>query len=289
MNILGTGLSGLVGSRIVELLSSKYNFEDMSYTTGVDITDRDAVFKKISSSDASIVFHLAAKTSVDGCETEKELGKESEAWKINVIGTQHVVEACNELGKKIVIMSTDMVFDGEKQLGEKYTEEDIPNPLNFYAQTKYEAEKLIQTSKTPWAIIRIAYPFRAHFERKEYVRVFKDLLEQKREFSAVTDHYFTPVFVDDLALVFDHFIQFDTTGIFHAVGDIAVSPYDCATAIADIFGLEKNLIKKITRREYFKGNAKRGFNLALKNDKIKSLGIKMHSFLEGLELLKQQL
>ncbi len=289
MNIIGTGLSGLVGSRIVELLSSKYTFEDVSYATGIDITDRDAVLKKIASSSASVVFHLAAKTDVDGCESERDLGQESVAWKINVIGTKHVVDACQQTGKKLIYISTDMVFDGEKKLGEKYDETETPNPVNFYAQTKYEAEKIVQTLQSPGVIIRIAYPYRATFERNEYVRTFKNLLAEGKAFPAVTDHYFSPVFIDDLANVFDLFITSDATGIFHTVGDSVVSPYDCAIMIADIFGFDKNLIGKITREEYFKGRAKRGFNTALKSDKIKSLGIQMHSFEEGLREIKRQL
>src|SRR3989338_4999304 len=90
MKILGTGLDGLVGSRIVELLKDKHEFENLSISTGVDITDRDVILEKIKTSDAQIVLHLAAKTNVDVCEKDKALGEDGEAWKINVGGTKNM-------------------------------------------------------------------------------------------------------------------------------------------------------------------------------------------------------
>src|SRR5437879_1088858 len=63
-NIIGTGLSGLVGSRIVELLSPAISFEDVSRKTGTDITNAQAVLDRFSSSSAPIILHLAAKTDV---------------------------------------------------------------------------------------------------------------------------------------------------------------------------------------------------------------------------------
>lgn len=100
MNILGTGLSGLVGSRIVELLAAQHTFEDLSLETGVDITDYRSVNSRIESSKAGWVFHFAAYTDVQGAEKEKSLGKESPAWKINVLATENIAQACKKTGKK---------------------------------------------------------------------------------------------------------------------------------------------------------------------------------------------
>ena len=105
MKVLGTGLDGLVGSRIVELLSDKYEFENLSISTGLNITNRDAVLERIKSSDAQIVLHLAAKTNVDGCELDKPLGEKGDAWKINVSGTQNVADACSQTKKKLIYIS----------------------------------------------------------------------------------------------------------------------------------------------------------------------------------------
>lgn len=287
-NIIGTGLSGLVGSRIVELLSPKISFEDISRKTGTDITNTQAVLDRISNSKSPVILHLAGKTDVDGAEREKELGKESEAWKINVEGTRNVVSAAKNTRKKLIYVSTDMVFSGDQTEGSKYSEEDTPAPANFYAQTKFEGEKIVRESGISYIILRIAYPYRGSFEKKEYVRIFKSLLEQGKEIKAVADHFFTPTFIDDLAPVLLSLLEKNAEGIFHAVGDEIVSPFMVAQKIAEVFGYSPSLISSTTRAEFFKDRAIRGFNLSLQNDKIKKLGVTLHSLSEGLQIIKTQ-
>lgn len=281
-NIIGTGLSGLVGSRVTELLSSKYTFEDLSRKTGVDITNAQRVKEKIAAFDSSYVLHFASYTQVDAAEVDRSEGYNSTAWKINVGGTRNVIAACEASGKPLIFFSTDMVFPGEKAIGQKYTEEENPEPVGWYATTKYHAEKLVMHAKVPWTIIRIAYPYRAAYEKKEYVRIFLSLLKEKKPITAVSDHYFTPTYIDDLSLVIRTAIEKKLTGIYHAVGDEIVSPYEVAIKVAHMWDLDETLITKTTREVYFKGGAPRGFNLSLNNDKIKKLGIHMRSFTEGL-------
>lgn len=282
MKILGTGLSGLVGSRIVELLKDKDEFD----SSKADITDRNAIIEKIKSTDASIVLHLAAKTDVDGCEKDKILGENGDAWKINVEGTRNIVNACEESKKKLIYISTDFVFDGTKEV---YNEDDTPNPINWYAQTKFEGEKIVQNSSSPWIIVRLAYPYRSHFEKKDFVRTLINKLEKGESLQMVTDHIITPTFIDDIAFAIGKLMERDALGIFHVVGSTSLTPYDAALAIARRFDLNKDLIGKTTRREFFNNRAQRPFHLAIKNDKIQRLGVKMRGFEEGLREVKRQL
>ena len=282
IKILATGLSGMVGSRIFELLKDKYDFEEISRSTGIDITDHDAVWEKIKNTDAQIVLHLAAYTNVDQAEAQKDLKNESEAWKINVNGTQNIADAAKEFGKKLIYISTDMVFDGNQDTFAKYLENDIAKPANFYGLTKYNGEKIVE-DLADFLIIRIAYPYRSNFDQKmDYVRIFKKLLSENKNISAVSDHFFTPTFIDDLASVIDVLIQKKQIGIFHATSGESISPFIAAVKVAEKFNLNKSLISEISKAEYFKGKAIRGFNLSLNSDKIKQLGVKLHSFEEGL-------
>lgn len=286
--ILGVGITGLVGSRIAELLDS-YNFTNLSLETGVNITDSKTLDPIRNISSDSIIFHLAAKADVDSCEQEKSLGKESMAWKINVEGTRNVVEACKIGGKKIIYVSTDFVFDGKKE-GGGYTEEDNPNPVNWYAQTKFEGENIVKNSGLPFIIMRIAYPYRAKFEmKKDFVRNIISRLEKNQKVQAVTDHVMTPTFIDDIASAVDVLIKNNSEGIFHVVGGQFISPYNAGLLIAKVFGFESSLVEETTKEEYFKGCAERPFRLALKNDKIQKLNIKMKGLEEGLLEVKKQL
>lgn len=290
MKILGTGLTGLIGSRIVELLSPSYEFESLSRSTGVDITDKESVRTKIISSPIPIVLHLAAKADVDGCEKDKELGEDGEAWKMNVAGTKHVAQACRESGKKMVYVSTDFVFDGEDTPNGGYTEENTPRPVNWYATTKYEGEKVVQEAGIPFLILRLAYPYRQAFaEKNDFVHVILKRLQGGQEITAVTDHIIAPTYVDDLAMCIDVLIHHNTTGIYHTTGDQFISPYDAALFIAKEFGLDASLIKKTTRAEFFRNRAPRPFNLSMNSGKIEKLGIKMRGFEEGLKEIKSQM
>ncbi|MCL5114142.1 MAG: SDR family oxidoreductase [Patescibacteria group bacterium] len=288
MKILGIGLSGLVGSRVVDLLKADYEFDDLSISTGFDITDKQSITEAIISSNAAIVLHLAAKTDVDGCERDKTQGADGDAWRINVEGTRNVVEACQKSGKKIIYFSTDFVFNGEKE--EAYAEEDIPDPINWYAKTKFEGEKNVKTSATPYVIVRTAYPYRAIYDEKlDFVRTILKKLKDKASIAAVSDHIMTPTFIDDIAKALDVLIKNEATGTFHVVGSQYISPFDAVLSIADTFGLDKSLVKKTTREEYFANRATRPFHLALKNDKIRKLGIKMKTFGEGLSEIRKQI
>lgn len=289
MKILGTGLNGLVGSRVVELLKSSFEFENVSRATGVDITDFSQVLNAVSKSSAEIVLHLAAKTDVDGCEKERDLGIESDAWKINVEGTRNVAQACEKFGKKLIHTSTDFVFDGKIGEDEFYTEESIPSPINWYSKTKHEGEKIVQQSSCPWVIVRLAYPYRANFEKPDFFRAIKKRLESGQPVIAVTDQIFTPTLIDDFAHCLKILIKNNNTGIYHTAGGDFLSPYDAVNVIAETFGLGKNSITKTTREEFFKDRAPRPFRLALKNVKIESLGVKNSTFREGLFKIKEQI
>ncbi|HBB76168.1 MAG: hypothetical protein A2186_00260 [Candidatus Levybacteria bacterium RIFOXYA1_FULL_41_10] len=288
--IIAFGLSGLVGSRIEELLSDKYEFVGLSTSNGVDITKPETLISIKDYKDASFVLHLAAKTNVDSCELDKDLGEQGEAWRVNVLGPKNVAEVCRETGKKIIYVSTDFVFDGEKPEGDSYDEEDIPNPINWYAKTKYEGERVVERSGADYAILRIAYPYRAESDKRgDFSRSIKEKLINGESVKAVTDHVFCPTFIDDLVPVIKELISIDAVGIYHAVGGQALSPYDAAILIAQTFDFDLRLINPITREEFFKGSAPRPFNLELNNGKIGKLGIRMRSFKEGIGESKNQL
>lgn len=301
--IIGTGLNGLVGSRITELLNEKYDYINVSRSTGVDITNREQVEKTISFYDSDIVLHLTAKTDVDGCEKDKESDikklKDKEvkvfensdsAWAINVLGTQHIVDSCQRKNKKLIYISTDFVFDGESPPKEGYGEDNIPNPINWYAKTKYEGEKIVQSSGLPFIIIRIASPYGKLFEKKkDFVQAILSKLKNGQAINAVTDQLFMPTFIDDIATAVDVLINKNAEGIYHVVGSKELSPYDAALLIAKTFDLDSSLITKTTREEFFKNRAERPYKLLLKHDKIEQLGVETRSFEEGLvEIISQQ-
>jgi dTDP-4-dehydrorhamnose reductase len=289
--IIATGLSGMVGSRLAELLADEWQFENLSLETGVDITNFALLEKKFSQSPAKVCFHLAAVTDVDGCEKQKEQGEESLAWKVNVEATGEIARLCRTNNIYLVYISTEFIFAGTKPLGQLYSENDSPNPINWYGQTKLMGEKGVQKNSQDYLIVRLASPYRDDFpEKLDFARAIRACLEQSQTVNAISDGMFTPTLVDDFARGLRKIVQIRPQGILHLVGSEPLSPLAATQEIADLYGFGKDLILPITNQEYFQkqGRALRGKNLAMSNTKAESLGIKMKSFSEGMRYLKEQ-
>lgn len=283
--ILATGLSGLVGTRVQELLRDRFDFEDLSLATGIDISNKDSLEKVFEKSDSSVVLHMAAKTDVDGCEDDKLFAEEGSAWLVNVIGTENVVEAAKNTGKRVIYISTDFVFDGTKK---NYIEEDEPNPISWYGYTKFIGEEELKKSDVPGTILRISYPYRNRNKiRPDFIHRIIDVMKEKHNCYGLTDHIFTPTFIDDIAESLALFLSRNLTGIYHIVGSSSLSTIDAVKLIAEIYNLD-SVITPITRDAYFKNRAFRPFNLSLSNAKIRKLGLKMLTFEEGLKQIKKQ-
>lgn len=286
MKIIGTGLSGLVGSRVVELLSPEYSFENYSLETGVDITDESAIKSRIKQSDAPWMFHFAAYTNVQGAESERTLGDSSAAWKVNVLATEHIAKVCRETGKHLIYIDTDYAFDGTKK---EYTESDVPNPQGWYAMTKYEGAKRVLAMDALGLVIRISNPYRANpVGKKDFAHKILERLQSNQEIIAATDQLFVPTFIDDIAVAIDTLVKQNATGVYHVVGSSALSPYEAAVVVAQTYGLSPDIIKKTSFASYFADRAPVPQWAALSNDKIEKLGVVMHSFADGMREVKKQ-
>jgi dTDP-4-dehydrorhamnose reductase len=283
MNILGTGLSGLVGSRVTELLPD-FSFENLSLETGVDITKKDQVDPYFKRSTATWVFHFAAYTNVQESEKQRELKEDSIAWKINVTATETIIDNCTKYKKKLIYIDTDYAFDGKKK---EYTEEDVPNPLGWYAKTKFEGAKRVMELGEGSLILRIANPYRANpVGKMDFVHKMLERLMGGVGITAAKDQIFVPTYIDDIAFAIKKLIAVNAAGLYHVVGSTALSPFEAANEIADVFGCDTKNITPTTFAEMFRDRAPAPQYAYLKNDKIQALGVLMRTFREGLLDLK---
>lgn len=282
MKLLGTGLSGLVGSRIIELFSPRHTFVNMSLETGVDITNRDDTKDRITrDTEASWVMHFAAYTNVQKAEVDRDA-----AWSVNVTATENIVDACKESSKRLLYVDTDYAFDGTKKMG--YEEDDTPNPLGWYAKTKTEGAKRV-LAYDKGLVIRISNPYRANpVGKTDFVHKMLEKLDRSEILIAPTDQLFVPTFVDDIAAAIDTLISMNATGIYHVVGSQAISPFDAARTVSDTYGFDEALIKPTTFTEYFKNRAPTPQFAVLSNRKITALGVVMRGFKEGVAEVKHQ-
>lgn len=271
-----TGASGLVGTRIIELLSDKFEFIPLTQEH-MDITKKDTVHSHLGSISYDLLLHLAAYTNVAGAETEKE-----KAFLINETGTQNLLDVALSAKKEFLYISTDFVFDGTKP---PYVETSTPNPISTYGASKYAGEKVVGQNGM---IVRISYPYRSAYEiKKDIFRTLKGLLENGKTLSMVNDSLMVPTFIDDIANGLGFLMSNYSKEIFHLVGADAMSPFTLATKIAQAFRLNESLIGSTTYEQYFANRAKGPRYGDIRSNK--NTFYPMHTFDEGLSIIKKQL
>lgn len=276
LKISGTGLTGLVGSRIVELLQNDFDFTPIPFAD-MDITNKDAVNKKLYETDFDIFLHAAAYTNVDGAQKDPDA-----AQKLNVTGTQNVFETVTNKRKKIIYISTDFVFDGATGA---YSEDATPNPISVYGKTKYKGEKIVGKNGM---IVRISYPYRAIFDqKKDFVRGIIDTLKSGQQMSGVTDQILTYTFIDDIAYGLKHLFTNFSNETYHLVGSDSLSGYDSIMTMCDVFSLDRSKVDQTTYDAFYANRAKRPKNGAIVS--IKNNFYPMKNFRAGLTAMKNQL
>jgi len=298
--ILITGSNGLLGQKIVLALSKRNDVNVIATSLGanrmkmqdgyvyesLDITNKsevDAIFIKYN---PNVIINTAAMTNVDACETKKE-----ECWSLNVTAVQHFVDVITSAKSdcQFIHLSTDFIFDGEK--GNEYVETDVPNPLSYYAKSKFESEKIVQNSSINWAIARtiIVYGIVDQMSRTNLVLWAKDALTKGQKINVVDDQFRSPTLAEDLAdgciLIADK----NAKGVYHLSGPKTLSILELVYAVADFWKLDKSLItpsKSDTLNQAAKRPPRTGFDISKAR---KELGYNPHSFEDGLKILAPQL
>jgi dTDP-4-dehydrorhamnose reductase len=296
MKILITGANGLLGQKLVSLYAEK-NESDVLLVTArspltfafsgafelMDVTDKHAILNVFEKHKPDVVIHTAAMTQVDDCETQRDACRLN-----NVTAVHYLTEACTWYDSHFIHVSTDFIFDGtEGPLPEDAT----PNPVNYYGQSKWEAEKIVQATNLKWCILRtvLVYGITKDMSRSNIVLWVKQSLENGKKIKVVDDQWRTPTLAEDLAMGCYLAAAKKATGIYNISGKNFVTPYEIAIKTAQHFGLDVSLIEK-TDGSQFKQVAKRPAKTGFIITKAeKELGYKPHSLQEGIALLGKQL
>ncbi len=296
MKILITGANGLLGYKLVQLLSQQNDIQTIA--TGrrrisdlpvnvlfskLDITDPIQTEKIISNLKPDVIINTAAMTQVDQCETDRDA-----CWKVNVTGVENLITACGKNQTHLVHISTDFIFDGSHG---PLDERAVPNPVNFYGESKLGGEKALQESTISWAILRtvLVYGITPDMSRSNIVLWVKKSLEDGKVINVVNDQWRTPTLAEDLAMGCFLAATKKAKGIYNISGEEVLTPYDIAIQTADFFKLDKALINA-TDSSKFKQPAMRPPKTGFIITKAKNeLGYQPHSFKEGLTLMASQL
>ena len=275
-----TGGSGLLGERLAAVsndndeLTLVHNSNPSENTIKCDITNEKEVKSAVEKENPDVIIHCAAMTNVDLCEDESKM-----AYSVNGDGTGFLAKAAHDINAKIIYVSTDFVFDGERGY---YKEDEKVNPLGVYAKSKYDGEVQLAKYCDDWAIARVSVLYGWH-SRLNFTTWVIEQLRQKNEINIVTDQINSPTLADNAAEAIFKIAQKNKNGIFHTAGNDAINRFDFTRKIADAFDLDDSLINPTTSSQFIQ-KAPRPRDSSLNVNKVeKELNMKMETCSESLK------
>jgi dTDP-4-dehydrorhamnose reductase len=295
--ILVTGANGLLGQHLAQIFSQVPRYEllftsvEPTYYlnhrplldyTQLDITSKSDVKSLVMSFHPDVIVNAAAMTSVDTCESQREL-----AWRINVHGVENLVDVARMIGAKLIHVSSDYVFDG---LRGPYGEDDRPNPINYYGKTKLASENVLRSGDVHFAIARTIVLYGTGKNVKQNFALFLvNALKEGKPIRAATDQVSNPTYVHDLAFGILRIVEQEAEGVYHLSGSERLNRYEFACKVATVFGLDPSPIAAV-KTEDLNLAARRplcsGF-ITLKAET--ELGYKPCDVTQGLLMLKRDL
>ena len=287
--VLITGANGFVGNYLSSAFAGDYEviatgkgdsrlfsshpqlrYEKMDFTLENEI---QRVFLEVK---PDIVIHSGALSKPDECETDNEA-----AWLTNVTSTKLLLNAAGASNAHFIFLSTDFIFNGEKGF---YREDDDPDPVNYYGETKLEAEKLVRPYPAPWAIVRTILVYGdPKSGRQNILTMVSSALKKGEEVKIFSDQLRTPTYVEDLVKGIKLIADKKKTGVYHISGKDALSPYKMAIAVARHLSLDESKVLEVTAKDLSqiaKRPLKTGFDITKARTE---LGYEPISFAEGLQ------
>ena len=263
MKILVTGASGQLGKclqRTVQKINSKHSYIFKS-SKDLDISDLNSIIKEFANTSYDYCINCAAYTHVDKAEDEVE-----KAVKINIDGVENLVKACAITTVVLIHISTDFVFDGEKE--SPYIESDMAHPTCVYGETKLKGEQKIVEGLEKHFILRTSWLY-SKFGHN-FMKTMLRLAKEKSELSVINDQIGSPTYAMDLAEVIYKIVESKSAayGLYHFSNEGEASWYDFAKAIFEISNSKINL--KPVKSHKYPTKAKRPKYSVLDKSKIKN-------------------
>lgn len=284
--VIITGSKGQLGNELQRSVPKEVELLALDLQE-LDICDLQAVNSVISEQRPEVVINAAAYTAVDQAETDKD-----EARKVNAQGAENLSTVCHQEGVKLIHISTDFVFDGEKS--QPYLPEDMPNPLSIYGKSKLVGEFSVSNIMAGnGVIIRTGWVYSA--QGNNFVKTMLRLMAEKEQLGVVSDQVGTPTWAKGLAeccwaVTFNE----ESHGIYHWSDAGVCSWYDFAVAIQDIAlqsGLLKNRISinPITTADYPTPAKRPAYGVLSKTRAVEELGMVTRHWRHQLESMMEEL
>jgi dTDP-4-dehydrorhamnose reductase len=283
----GSGLLGLnwaVQVRARDSVHLSWNLHKPSLagveTLQLDVLDDDSIEQTIAAVAPDVCVHAAALTNVDQCEIRPNFARQ-----LNAQQAAKVASVCADRNIKLVMISTDQLFSGTEQFVD---ESCIPNPLNVYGTTKYEAESRVMQISSDALIIRTNFFGWGSAIRSSFSDHIIRSLRSATPIGLFDDVYYTPIAISQLVDAISSLIAANQTGIYNVVGSERLTKYAFGLRLASYFRLDANLIERASIGDVGL-RAPRPLDMSLSNRKLlKILGREEISLDDGISQLFNQ-
>lgn len=244
--LLIIGGSGFLGGHLADMAASVWETVVSFHTKPVngtsrfkavslDISHKEEVEKVIYSLSPQVIINTAAISDIHRCEAHKDL-----AWGVNFTGSKNVAEVSENIGARLIHISTDLVFDGIKG---NYSEQDSPHPLSNYGQSKLEADNFITSFSSNYSIVRPSLIYGSSLNSSESsIEKMLHGFQRGEPYRGFTDEYRNPIYVNDLSSIILKLAQSpEFNELFHVCGPERLSRYDFALNVCSTFDLDRSL------------------------------------------------
>ena len=266
-----TGAGGQLGVELVRLFPSD---DTIALSRAqLDITNGQQVMEAIESHKPDLVVHAAAMTQVDACES-----RQSDAYRINVVGAWQVARASARVGAAMVYVSTNYVFNGAR-LG-PYREYDAPAPLSAYGLTKWQGELAARQVCEKLYVVRTAWVYSRW--RRNFVSTLLKAADGDAPLSYVGDQVANPTYARDLADAIVRLVDSGAYGVYHLVNEGATSWYGWATTVLRALDRRTVVVSEIPAADFARP-AQIPANSELGNETARSLGITLRPWGDALK------
>lgn len=235
--IMVTGAGGQLGQELVALLRSE-GFHVQGVTRAeLDITDSEAVSRYIRQLRPEAVVHAAAYTQVDRAEVE-----EDEAFRCNALGTRNVAVAAEQIGARLVYISTDYVYSGDGDT--PYNEWSDTGPINVYGRSKLAGEQFVRELHRRFFIVRTSWVYGPY--GPNFVKTMLRLGTENKEVRVVDDQRGAPTYTLDLSRAVIALLHTERYGVYHVSNSGQCSWYEFACEIFKQAGMEVKVTPILT-------------------------------------------
>ena len=265
MKILIAGARGQLGRDCTSVLSPKHAVTALDLPE-FDITAPAQVRQTLADVRPEVVLNCAAYTRVDDCEDHRD-----EAWRLNAAGPGILADAADRIGARLVHISTDYVFDGQRPLPHPYLEEDSTRPLSWYGQSKLDGETAVQNSCRHWIILRTAWLYGRYGANFPKTMLRLALRNPTGPIRVINEQYGSPTWSWRLAEQVETVIAAEAQGLFHATAEGCGTWFDLAARFLSAMQVPHTL--QPCRIADYPTRAARPVNSILENARLKKAAL----------------